>query len=214
MGVDGDAVMRSLGMHKKDDIGTKFFSEKINIYDDPEAMGTFAYSHDLYGRKREKLPLYQEGKYCNFSISQTLADEFGLEPNGMDVMHLNLTMDRGDWDIKDVRQLREEAAEKDILYIPYLHYTGIVNPSEGLVTGSSRFGALLFKQDGTIQVPYNVRFTNKLSDLFGDNLIKLSKKRSAYNTSQTYGLRNPSASLVPRFVMLEDVEISHSNENF
>ena len=130
--------------------------------------------------------------------------------------HLNLTLDGGDWEIKDVRELCAEAAEgeKDILYIPYLHYTGVVNPSQGLVTGSSRFGALLFKQDGSIKVPYNVRLTNKLVDLFGRGLVKLAQKRVVYNTSQTYGERNPSAVLIPKFVMLDDIEISHSNDSY
>ena len=31
--------------------------------------------------------------------------------------------------------------ERDVLYVPFLHYMGIVNPSKGIVTGSSRFGA-------------------------------------------------------------------------
>ena len=70
---------------------------------------------------------------------------------------------------------------------------------------SSRFGALLFKQDGSIKVPYNVRLTNKLTDLFGRGLVKLAQKRVVYNTSQTYGERDPRAVLVPKFVMLDDI---------
>ena len=111
-------------------------------------------------------------------------------------------------------ELKSAAEEKDILYIPYLHYTGVVNPGEGLVTGSSRFGALWFKQDGSIEVPYNVRLTNKLSDLFGASLKSLSKVTIAYNLSQTYGARNPEAAIVPGFVCLDDIEISHSNDSY
>ncbi|MGI6090562.1 MAG: metallopeptidase TldD-related protein [Saccharofermentanales bacterium] len=216
LALDGDTVMRSAGMHTKEDLGQLILSDRFNLYDDPEALQTFAYSHDLWGRKREKLALYEQGVYRNFSIPQELADEFGLEANATDVQHLNLALDGGDWEIKDVRELCAEAAEgkKDILYIPYLHYTGVVNPSQGLVTGSSRFGALLFKQDGSIEVPYNVRLTNKLSDLFGSGLVKLAQKRVAYNTSQTYDERNPRAVLVPKFVMLDDIEISHSNNSY
>ncbi|MDI9460511.1 MAG: metallopeptidase TldD-related protein [Saccharofermentanales bacterium] len=216
LALNGDAVIRLAGMHTKEDLGKQVFSDSFSLYDDPEALKTFAYSHDLWGRKREKLALYEQGTYRNFSIFQELADEFGLEANATDVPHLNLTLDGGDWEIKDVRELCAEAAEseKDILYIPYLHYTGVVNPSQGLVTGSSRFGALLFKQDGSIKVPYNVRLTNKLTDLFGRGLVKLAQKRVVYNTSQTYGERDPRAVLVPKFVMLDDIEISHSNDSY
>lgn len=214
IGIDGDSVMRGPGMHTKSDLGKKIFSNKFSLYDDPDAVETFAFSHDLTGKKRSRLPFYEHGVFSNFEISQSLADEFGLVPNAMDIPHLNMAMTGGDWDIKDIGELKSAAEEKDILYIPYLHYTGVVNPGEGLVTGSSRFGALLFKQDGSIEVPYNVRLTNKLSDLFGASLKSLSKETVAYNLSQTYGARNPEAAIVPGFVCLDDIEISHSNDSY
>ena len=70
----------------------------------------------------------------------------------------------------------------------------IVNPSKGLVTASSRFGALLLKKDGSVVVPYNVRVTQSLLDIFGDKVAWLSKAQVVNNTSQSYGARNPTAS--------------------
>ena len=69
----------------------------------------------------------------------------------------------------------------------------MVNPSEGLITGTTRFGALWLPREGGIRLPYNVRFTEKLSDIFGTKLRWLSRSTEAYNLSNTYGARNPVA---------------------
>jgi len=104
--------------------------------------------------------------------------------------------------------------EKDVLYIPFLHYMNIVNPSKGMVTGSSRFGALLLKKEGSVVVPYNVRITQSLLDLFGEKVAWLSKETVPYNTSSSYGARNPSSIVVPVFMCVKDLEISHSNSSY
>ncbi len=92
--------------------------------------------------------------------------------------------------------------------------TKSVNPSQGLVTGTSRFGALLLKKDGSVVVPYNVRLTQSLLDVFGDKVAWLSKKTVPYNASMSYGARNPTAVIVPIFMRVDDLEISHSNDSY
>ena len=104
--------------------------------------------------------------------------------------------------------------DEDILYIPYLHYMNIVNPSAGMITGSSRFGNLLLKKDGSVQVPYNVRITQTFEDLFGENVEWLAREQTVHNTSSSYGKRNPSAILLPRFMCVRGIEISHSNDSY
>ena len=100
------------------------------------------------------------------------------------------------------------------LYIPFLHYMNIVNPSKGVITASSRFGALLLNEDDSVEVPYNVRLTQSLLDIFGDRLDWLSQQSVAYNTSHSYDARNPTAVIVPKFVKVNDLEISHSNASY
>jgi hypothetical protein len=50
--------------------------------------------------------------------------------------------------------------------------------------------------------------------LFGDKVAWLSRESCAYNTSHSYGARNPTAIIVPRFVQVNDLEISHSNPSY
>ncbi|MGC8857385.1 MAG: hypothetical protein ACP5QU_11390 [Anaerolineae bacterium] len=51
----------------------------------------------------------------------------------------------------------------------------IVNPSRGVITASSRFGALYLKKDGSLLIPYNVRLTQSLLDIFGEKVAWLSR---------------------------------------
>ena len=103
---------------------------------------------------------------------------------------------------------------KDVLYIPFMHYMNIVNPTKGIITGSSRFGALLLKKDGSVAIPYNVRLTHSLLEIFGDKVAWLSRSTLPYNISQSYGARNPSAILVPNFMQVNGLEVSHSNSSY
>jgi hypothetical protein len=90
----------------------------------------------------------------------------------------------------------------------------IVNPSAGVITGSSRFGALLLKKDGSVVVPYNVRLTQSLLEIFGDKVEWLSEEQTVYNNSVSYGARNPQAIIVPTYMKVNDLEISHSNSSY
>ena len=65
-----------------------------------------------------------------------------------------------------------------------------------------------------MSVPYNVRLTQSLLDIFGDKVAWVSKSRLPYNTSESYGARNPTAMIVPQFMRVNDLEISHSNSSY
>jgi hypothetical protein len=90
----------------------------------------------------------------------------------------------------------------------------VVNPSKGLVTASSRFGALLLKKDGSVVVPYNVRLTQSLLDIFGERMAWVSQAQVVANTSSSYGARNPRAIIVPALMQVNGLEISHSNSSY
>jgi hypothetical protein len=89
----------------------------------------------------------------------------------------------------------------------------VVNNTEGIVTCCSRFGALLLRADGTVAVPFNVRMTEKVSNLFG-NIAWLAAATTAVNTSGTYGRRNATAVVTPVFMQADKVSITHTNPSF
>jgi len=214
IGFNGGLMKRGYSFLTEEKIGQKILSEKITLKDDPTILETFPQKQDFMGIDRSPYPLFRDGVFQGFIWNQDDADEFGAEPTGHTVMHNSLVLEGGEQEIDSLQDLVKQPREKDILYIPYLHYMNIVNPSQGLITGSSRFGSLLLKADGSVVVPYNVRLTQSLLEIFGEKVAWLSNKTIPYNVSNSYGARNPIAIIVPKFIRVNDLEISHANDSY
>ena len=215
IGFNGGSLKRGFSFLGEDKVGQKVFSDKLTLIDDPDRLETFPFKRDFTGLLRKPFPIFLKGVFQGFTWFQDDADEFAAQATGHTVGHKSLVLSGGSrQDINSLQDLVNLPRKKDVLYIPFLHYMNIVNPSKGILTGSSRFGALLLKQDGSVTVPYNVRLTQSLLDIFGDKLAWLSQATVPYNTSQSYGARNPTAIIVPKFVQVNDLEISHSNSSY
>jgi len=214
VGPNGGTMKRGYSFLGEEKLGKKVFSPLFTLIDDPERREIFPLSYDLMGIPRQPFPFFEDGVFKAFFWEQDDADEFGGQPTGHTVDHLNLSMAGGQRSMPGLEALLAMPRDEDILYIPYLHYMNIVNPSAGMITGSSRFGNLLLKKDGSVQVPYNVRITQTFEDLFGENVDWISEEQTVHNTSSSYGKRNPSAILLPRFLCVRGIEISHSNSSY
>jgi predicted Zn-dependent protease len=211
IGFHGGLMKRGYSFLKEDDEGRRVLSERFSLFDDPGQPATFPFRRDFTGIPRKRRPIFDRGVFQGFVWPQDDADEFGTRATGHTVGHNSLVLGGGDRPLQSLEELANMPREKDLLYIPYLHYLNIVDPSRGVITASSRFGALLLKSDGSVAVPYNVRLTRSLSEIFGDKLAWLSKAVIPYNVSNSYGPRNPVAMVVPKFLCVEDLEISHAN---
>jgi predicted Zn-dependent protease len=213
-GFDGGLMKRGFSFLNEEHVGQKVFSDKFSLTDDPDRLETYPFRRDFTGLVRQPFPLFQDGVFRGFVWAQDEADEFGAEVTGHTVMHKSLVLRTGEKQVDSLEELVNLPRERDLLYIPYLHYMNVVNPSKGIITASSRFGALLLKQDGSVVVPYNVRLTQSLLDIFGDKVDWLSQASVPYNTSSSYGARNPRAVIVPHFMRVNGLEISHSNSSY
>jgi predicted Zn-dependent protease len=214
IGFDGGWMKRGFSFMTEEKVGQKVFSDKFTLVDNPERRETFPFKRDFTGMLRKPNPIFQNGVFQGFVWAQDDADEFEAQPTGHTVAHKSLALVGGDKEVGSLQDLVNMPRERAILYIPFLHYMNIVNPSKGIITASSRFGALLLKEDGTVEVPYNVRLTQSLLDIFGEKVAWLSEDTVPYNTSDSYGARNPTAVIVPRFIQVNDLEISHSNPSY
>jgi predicted Zn-dependent protease len=211
---NGGLMKRGYSFLKEENIGQKVFSDQFTLMDDPTRPETFPFGYDLFGMERKPFSIMEDGVFKSFTWMQDDADEFDTQPTGHTVPHISLVMLGGSCTVNSLKELVSQPRERDILYIPFLHYMNIVNPSKGIITASSRFGALLLKKDGSVVIPYNVRITQSLLDIFGNQVAWLSNETAAYNTSQSYGARNPSSIIVPKFMQVNDLEISHSNSSY
>jgi hypothetical protein len=211
---NGGSLKRGFSFLAEDQVGKKVFSERFSLLDDADRLETYPFKRDLTGLKRKAWPIFEKGVFRGFLWYQDDADEFGAKPTGHTVLHKSLVLCGGDKEVGSLEGLVELPHKKDLLYIPVMHYMNIVNPTKGIITGSSRFGALLLKKDGSVAIPYNVRLTQSLLDIFGDKVAWVSKSILPYNISQSYGSRNPTAMLVPSFMQVNGLEISHSNSSY
>ena len=214
IGYQGGMMKRGFSMFKETDVGNKVMSDQFTLTEDPTLRNTFAMPVDFYGKKRDKRTIIDKGTLTGFLWDQQAADEFGQEPTGHDVNNLSIRLEGGSMDVRTIQELAAMPRDEDILYVPFLHYMNIVNPSEGQLTAISRFGALLLKKDGTIQLPYNVRFSEKLNQLFGDKLEWMSSHTVPYGSSTHYYGREPYALLVPALTCFDGVKVEISNESF
>jgi PmbA protein len=89
------------------------------------------------------------------------------------------------------------AAIGDGLYITRLHYLGIVQPREGVITGMTRDGTFQIR-DGKIAEPLvNLRFTVSVPELLGEvsgltRDVKLVNASAFYSDRYPHGLRVPA----------------------
>jgi len=211
---NGGFMRRGFSFLTEEHIGRKVLSTQFTLTDDPTRLETFPFKQDSTGIDRKPYPLFEKGVFKGFVWFQDDADEFAAKPTGHNVLHNSLVMKTGSSPIGSLQALADMPRDRDVLYIPYLHYTNLVNPSRGIFTGSSRFGNLLLKKDGSIAVPYNVRLTQSVLDMYGDGIEWLSADETVYNLSQSYGARNPTSIIVPTFLKVNALEISHSNNSY
>ena len=213
IGFSGGSAKRNMSFLQENQLGRKVFSELLTIVDDPSCAAAFPYAFDSNGLKRYPFPLVEKGVFTSYFWDRDSADEFGQQETGHSVPSMSMTVAPGDRQYASLADIIAMPRSNDILYFPYLHYMNVVNATQGIITGCSRFGALLLKKDGTVAVPYNVRMTESIPNLFS-SIEWLSSHRVATNTSSTYGERCPAAMLVPAFVKINNVSITRSNHSF
>jgi predicted Zn-dependent protease len=92
----------------------------------------------------------------------------------------------------------EELAELvgDGIYVTRLHYLGVVDPREGVITGMTRDGTFRIR-DGKVAEPLvNLRFTVAVPEVLRE-LPGLTRAVTLVNGSDFYGERFPFGALVP-----------------
>ncbi|HWJ45679.1 MAG TPA: metallopeptidase TldD-related protein, partial [Gaiellaceae bacterium] len=84
----------------------------------------------------------------------------------------------------------------DGIYVTRLHYLGVIDPREGIVTGMTRDGTFRIR-DGKIAEPLvNLRFTVSVPDMLSE-VYGLTRRVSLVNSQNFYGDRYPYGVLTP-----------------
>ena len=92
----------------------------------------------------------------------------------------------------------EELAELvgEGIYVTRLHYLGVVDPREGVITGMTRDGTFRIRGGRIAEPLVNLRFTVSVPELLAE-VPGLTREPACVNVSDFYGARYPLAILTP-----------------
>jgi PmbA protein len=184
-------------------IGKRVADEKITIADDPLDPHGLPKAFDFEGTPKQRVVLIEHGVARGVVWDRTTAARAG---NGASTTGHAGPVESRDWgplpyslsvapgDAETVDDLAELVG--DGIYITRLHYLGVVDPREGVVTGMTRDGTFRIR-DGQIGEPLvNLRFTVSVPDLLAD-VYGLTRRAALVNSQNFYGERYPYGVLAP-----------------
>jgi PmbA protein len=184
-------------------IGEQIADAKVSISDDPLDPAGLPKAFDFEGVPKRLVPLIEAGIARGVVWDRTTA---ARSANGMvstghapppparvyGPMPSALSVAPGDAESAD--ELIELV--DDGIYVTRLHYLGIVNPREGVITGMTRDGTFRIREGRVAEPLVNLRFTVAVPDLLAE-VPGLTRQRQLVNQSQFYDERFPQGVLCP-----------------
>ena len=181
-------------------IGERFADEKVSIADDPLDSRGLPRAFDFEGTPAQRVQVVERGVARDAVWDRTTAARAGRESTGHGLppeyriygaLAWSLSMEPGDATPDDLA-----AAVGDGIWITRLHYLGVVDPRQGIVTGMTRDGTFRIRDGKRADPLPNLRFTVAVPDVLAD-VPAIGREVALVNRSDFYGERTPQAALVP-----------------
>jgi predicted Zn-dependent protease len=177
--------------------GEQLFSPHYSLIEN-NSLGLNSHFNSVGEISPEYLPVIENGQMKNFLINAATAKEYNLVSNNAD---------SGIWNTEVMRSIEVRAGaldESEILkqlgtglYLTNLHYINWSDPQAARLTGMTRF-ACFWVDGGEIAGPIqDLRFDDSLYNIFGSELIGLTKQRSRFANTLTYQKRRLGGMIVP-----------------
>jgi predicted Zn-dependent protease len=181
-------------------IGERVFDEKLSIADDGLDPQGLPKAFDFEGTPKQRVELVENGVARGVVWDRTTAARAGRESTGhaappeyraYGAFPVSLRMAPGE---ASVEQLCDVVGEG--IYVTRLHYLGVVDPREGIITGMTRDGTFRIREGKPAEPLPNLRFTVSAPEVLAD-LPAIGRELALVNRSDFYGERTPHAALVP-----------------
>jgi PmbA protein len=184
-------------------LGEPIVDEKVTIADDPLDPRGLPKAFDFEGSPKQRVELIVDGVARGVVWDRQRAAQAGggHETTGhapppvvrdYGALPFSLSLQGGE------AESAEELAELvgDGIYVTRLHYLGVVDPREGVITGMTRDGTFRIR-DGKVAEPLvNLRFTVAVPEVLRE-VPGLTRAVTLVNGSDFYGERFPFGALVP-----------------
>jgi predicted Zn-dependent protease len=183
-------------------LGEKLFHESFTLVDDGLDPRGLPKAFDLEGAPKQRVPLVEAGVAKDVVWDRRTARRAGngrsssghglaAPAQGFGPLPLNLSVASGD-------ATRDELVARvgEGIYVTRLHYLGVVDPREGIITGMTRDGTFRIEGGKVTKPLVNLRFTTSFPKLV-ERLVGLGNDVELVNRSDFYDERYPFGTLVP-----------------
>ncbi|HEU4449475.1 MAG TPA: metallopeptidase TldD-related protein [Gaiellaceae bacterium] len=184
-------------------LGERLFDESFTLSDDGLDSRGYPKAFDLEGAPKQRVALVEQGVARDVVWDRRTARQagdgrestgHGLGPpaQGFGPIPFNLSLAGGD--ARSVAELAERVG--DGIHVTRLHYLGVVDPREGIITGMTRDGTFRIEGGRVTEPLVNLRFTTSFPALAA-GLLGLTEEVTLVNRSDFYDERYPYGTLVP-----------------
>jgi predicted Zn-dependent protease len=183
-------------------LGEKLFHESFTVRDDGLDPAGLPKAFDLEGVPKQRVTVVEEGVARDVVWDRRTAKQAGggrsstghglsAPAQGFGPIPFNLSVAGGDATVDELAE-----AVGDGIYVTRLHYLGVVDPREGIITGMTRDGTFRIEGGKVTKPLVNLRFTSSFPELAA-KLLGLSREVTLVNRSDFYDERYPFGTLVP-----------------
>jgi PmbA protein len=184
-------------------MGERIFDERFTVWDDGLDPRSYPKSFDFEGVPKQRVLLVDAGVARDVVWDRRTARQAGdgrvstghglsAPAQAFGPIPLNLSVASGD--AASVDELVERVG--DGIYVTRLHYLGVVDPREGIITGMTRDGTFRIEGGRVTKPLVNLRFTTSFPELAA-RLLGLTQEVTLVNRSDFYDERYPYGTLVP-----------------
>ena len=171
-------------------VGEKILPEIISVGSYPNRADLIRFPYNADGHIAEDITVIEKGIFKNFFVDHYYSKKLKLPKNGA-VGTNALTLEAGKSSLQSMI-----SGIKHGIYISNLHYMNFINEKDTSVTGLTRDGTFLIQGGKIVNLANNLRFTVKLSDVFG-NCSDLENRLTCVPQSQNYDDFKIYSSLTP-----------------
>jgi len=183
-------------------LGESLFHPSFTVWDDGHDPRGFPKAFDLEGVPKQRVELIEAGVARDVVWDRRTAKQagdgrsstgHGLSPPGQAFgpVPFNLSVAAGDASVDELVERVDDG-----IYVTRLHYLGIVDPREGIITGMTRDGTFRIEGGKVTKPLVNLRFTTSFPALAA-SLLGLGQEVTLVNRSDFYDERYPYGTLVP-----------------
>lgn len=184
-------------------IGEQVFHPSFTLSDDALDPRGLPKAFDLEGVPKQRVGLVEAGVARDVVWDRRTAKQagdgrtstgHGLSAPAQAFGPIPFNLEVAGGDAASVDELVERV--EDGIYVTRLHYLGVVDPREGLITGMTRDGTFRIEGGKVTKPLVNLRFTTSFPDLAA-RLLGLTREQTLVNRSDFYDERYPYGTVVP-----------------